>query len=285
MAVDRSTSDGTDSSGDSVESGLVLEVTPNDQRGGWEVIAAGSREPLYFEQEIWEASARAIDHLSENGGGEVVEWSPEGRMIGRQSFAGVLSREEILARGREICEAEAAPLVGPGSAIEFDVPGEELEFAAALWRVCGEPGMGAWKETDLGFAFQYGPYVLLNRDSGRLALEEYEGTAAAMRRYRGISRDDFASTQTGLLVVKKTKVTNYDGGQFTLHPGDLLQRGSTGNYAAFSSNWVEVVQLTKEKIKRLRPVLLVKRDLTYFFISPEDAFLFEDLTGKKFLET
>jgi hypothetical protein len=283
----QSTTDGTDSGGGSAEhSGQVLEITPNDLRGGWEVVAAGSHNPLYFEREIWDASDRAIDHLSENGGGEVLEWSRDGRIIGRQSVSKVLSREGILQRGQEICAAESMPLIQSSSAVDFDVPCDELEFAAALWHVCNESRGTAWKETDLGFAFQYGPYVLLNRDSGRYALEQCDGTAAAMRRFDEVGCDELAITETGLLVVEELKVTNYDGGEFTLQPGEFLEYGSaTKNYAVFSPGWVEVVDLTKEQLERLRPVCVVKRDLEFFFISEADAVIFEQLTGKKFLKS
>ena len=206
--------------------------------------SAGGREPLYVETDRQTANGRAIDHLSENGGGEVLELSGEGRIIGRQTVPGALHREEILRRGREICEAESTPLVDADSAVQFDVPDEELEFTAALWRVCTESKGTAWKETDLGFAFQYGPYVLLNRYSGRYVLEKFDSTAAAMRRFNEAGRDELATTQTGLLVVEELEVRNHAGKKFTLKPGEFLQRGVRGNYAAFSPGWVEVVDLT-----------------------------------------
>jgi hypothetical protein len=176
-------------------------------RDGWEVCAEGSHDPLFFEQDVRDANDKAINHLSKEGGGEVLELARDGKVIERTAVPGSLSRADILKTGHAICEAKSIPLVRPETAVEFDVPQEDLEFAVALWHVCLASEDTPWQETNLGVAVQHGPYVLLNRDSGRFTLEQCETTAAAMRRFHEVGCDELASTQSGFLVINEIKVT------------------------------------------------------------------------------
>ena len=266
------------------EASLTLEVRPSDAPDCWEVLRPDSHDPLWKGLSRWEASEKAINHLSATCGGEVVEWSPAGCVIERQPVPKALSRAGIIKVARAGCERDSVSLIGPETAVEFDVPAEDLEFAAALQRFCSEPGDARWKETDLGFAFQHGRYVLWNRDSGRFALEEMKTTAAAMRRFERIRRDDLAQIRTGLMVLARLAVRSHDGKEFVLEPGDVLRRGIEGRYAKLGPGWVEVVTLSLEQVEAQRPVLVLNRDLDHFLVSASDAALFEELTGEKFIK-
>lgn len=158
-----------------------LEVKPDEGRGGWAAFWAGSDEALFFEDEEADAEDKAINHLAARDGGHVVVHRSDALVV-ITTVARLPSRAQILEQGRKICATRSMPLVVSGTAADFDVPEGDLEFVVALWHVCVAHPLVMSCETDLGIAYQYGPYVLLNRDSERFTLEECESTAAAMRR-------------------------------------------------------------------------------------------------------
>lgn len=166
-----------------------LEVRLNDC-GGWKVCWAGSDGVLFLVTEEGDAEDKAIDYLAARDGGHVVVHRSDALQI-VTTVARLPSRAEILREGSEICGVPATPLVTEEIAANFDVPEEDLEFAVSLWHVCVAHPTFLSCETDFGVAYQYGPYVLLNRDCARFALEECKTTAAAMRRLSGVVSDNW----------------------------------------------------------------------------------------------
>jgi hypothetical protein len=166
-----------------------LEVRPNG-RGGWEVCWAGCDGVLFLAKEEGDAEDKAIDYIASKDGGHVVVHRSDALQI-VTTVARLPSRAEILREGSEICGASATPLVTEAIAANFDVPDEDLKFAVSLWHICVAHPTFLSCETNFGVAYQYGPYVLLNRDCARFTFEECQSTAAAMRRLSEVASDSW----------------------------------------------------------------------------------------------
>lgn len=95
---------------------------------------------------------------------------------------GPTTREAILRKARAICESRSISLDAAAIGICFDVAEEELEFAAALWHVWAEQPEPIMAQSATGFVGQFGPYLLLEREDGRIALEKQESDEDASRR-------------------------------------------------------------------------------------------------------
>jgi hypothetical protein len=159
----------------------VVEVRPTGLRGDWEVIRGGSEKAFLFRGDRESAIDGAVELLCWGAGGEIQVMNHFGKVAERAwvPTQAVTSRSEILQRGRATCECGS--LVTPASAQPYDVPGNDLEFTVALWHVWSAQLDRLSARIDTGLARQYGPYLIVSK-YGRFALEEYESTAAAMRR-------------------------------------------------------------------------------------------------------
>jgi len=200
-----------------------------------------------------------------------------------ESAAKVLSRSEILRVGREIL-AGGVPSWYPLTARDFDVPPADLEFVGALWCVCFDARGAKCIRTDMGMAFQYGPYILMNRGPGRgIGFETHRNTAAAVRRLAELGSSG-APELLAYMVVADASLTGPSGSELAVEPGDLLQRGDNGLFAKVAPGWVGPVSMSDEQVASLRPVRVMRRDFGYLFVDPEDQALYKRLTGRTFVE-
>ncbi|HWB70398.1 MAG TPA: hypothetical protein VG518_10520 [Solirubrobacterales bacterium] len=95
---------------------------------------------------------------------------------------GPTSRGAILRKARAICESRSISLDATAIGVCFEAEGDELEFLAALWHVWAEQPEPIMAQSATGFVGQFGPYLLLERSDGRIALEEQESDEEASRR-------------------------------------------------------------------------------------------------------
>lgn len=175
----------------SSRSRLKLEVKEGEGDDRWEVFPAGSSDALFSAQEREDATDRAINCVAAGGGGFVVVHL-HGLKFATPVFA-LHPRAELLRIGRETAEHQSMPFMTPRLVEDFDVPEGDLEVAVALWHICLE-ALVLWGETKFGYAYQYGTYVLLNRNSERYAFEQCETTAAAIHRLEEVVRHMPSST-------------------------------------------------------------------------------------------
>jgi hypothetical protein len=167
--------------------GEVLGVRQGQPDGCWEVVRSGKTEAVVHRDEKEDAIDEAVECLSRESGGEVWVMNDTGKVVDRievprQIFT---TRSAILREGRRVSERESLPLISPTTARRFNVPADELEFAAALLRVWrDQPEMMSTHVFYMGFAGQYGPYVFWSyyREEP-LTIERFVNTATALRRY------------------------------------------------------------------------------------------------------
>lgn len=182
---------------------LKLEVKEGDGDDQWEVFPGGSSDALFSAQEKEDATDRAINCVAAGGGGFVVVHL-HGLKFATPVFA-LHPRAELLRIGRETAERQSMPFMTPQLVGDFDVPDGDLELAVALWHICLE-ALVLWGETKFGHAYQYGTYVLVNRDSERYTLEQCESTAAAIHRLEEVVRHMPSSTLSRVRM--ETKLLN-----------------------------------------------------------------------------